>query len=436
MKIVFIDIDTLRADHLGCYGYPKPTSPTIDRMASEGVLFERCFAPGIPTTPAHTTIYTGMHPISHNIVTHGGTVDLDRRIPVLPELLQQAGLTTCAADNLYDVKPWLARGYEFYINSAHRHRMKLLVSCEEINHRAIPWIKAHANEPFFLFIHYWEPHTPYLPPPKYRVFWDGGDPYDPNNHTLEGIKQTPFWKMWGDTWFRKLGPVTDADYVVSLYDGEVRHADDGVAELLAALDEVGIAEETLVVVTADHGEVMVRNGIYFDHHGLYDETIRVPLILRWPGRLPAGKRVGHFVQHMDYAPTLLAWAGSHATENMEGKDFGPMAEGRDDTPLWDRVVCCESTWQSKWALRTHTHKLILARAPDAYGTPSRELYDLVDDPGETHNLADEDPERVQAMEQELEAWIAQELARSGRTVDPLVAQGITLGKRWEAMRSS
>src|ERR1051325_6210730 len=113
MNIVFIVIDTLRASRLGCYGYGKPTSPAMDRLAREGARFERAFAPGIPTTPAHTTIFTGMHPISHNIVTHGGSVDLDRRIPVLPELLQRSGYTTAAVDNLFNIKPWLARGYEF-----------------------------------------------------------------------------------------------------------------------------------------------------------------------------------------------------------------------------------------------------------------------------------------------------------------------------------
>src|ERR1044071_6299938 len=198
LNIVFIDIDTLRADHLGCYGYPKPTSPAIDSLAADGVIFDRCYAPGIPTTPAHTTIYTGMHPISHNVVSHGGVTDLDRKIPVLPELLQKAGYTTCAVDNLFDLKPWLARGYEYYVNPSHRHKMRLLVSCEEINARAIPWLRAHAGEKFFLYLHYWEPHTPYLPPTRYRTFYDGKDPFDPANESMEPIKRTPFWGMWGD----------------------------------------------------------------------------------------------------------------------------------------------------------------------------------------------------------------------------------------------
>jgi len=431
MNVLFIDIDTLRADHLGCYGYRKPTSPRLDRLAAEGTLFERCYAPGIPTTPAHATIYTGMHPIRHGIVSHGGSADLDRHIPVLPELMQQAGYTTCAVDNLYDIKPWLTRGYEFYINPSHRHRMRLLVSCEEINARAIPWLRAHAHERFFLYVHYWEPHTPYLPPKRYQQFYEGSDPFSPAHTSLAPIRETPFWGMFGDTWIRKLGPVTDAAYIEALYDGEVRHVDDGVAQLLDALDAAGLAENTLVLVTADHGEVMVRGGMFFDHHGLYEEVVRVPLILRWPGRIPPGARREALVLHSDLAPTLLRWAGAAPADGMDGLDFGAIAEGKAETPLRDRFVACESTWQSKWMLRADDRKLILARQPDRYGNPRRELYDLAQDPGETRNVADERPEVADAMEAELEGWIAAELARAGRAQDPLVEQGITLGRRWD-----
>ncbi len=435
MNILFILIDTLRADHLGCYGYGKATSPSIDRLASQGVLFERYFAPGIPTTPAHTTLYTGLHPIEHNIVCHGGSVDLDRSIPVLPELLQRAGLTTCAVDNLYDIKPWLARGYEYYVNPSHKHRMRLLVSCEEINRRAIPWLQAHASEPFFLFIHYWEPHTPYLPPAKYRLFWDGRDPCDPNVRTLEPIKQTPFWAMWGDTWFNKLGPITDADYITSLYDGEVRHADEGVGALVGALDDLGLAEETLVVITSDHGEVMVRNGIFFDHHGLYEENIRVPLILRMPGRVPSGVRVQALCDQTEMAPTLLRLAGAEPTARMKGRSLLEVAADPLNSQR-DFVVCCECTWQSKWALRTQTHKFIQARRPDAYGTPPQEIYDLTTDPGEAANLAATRPDLVAQHSTRLEEWIANQLAALGRTEDPLLQQDVTLGKRWEKLRAA
>lgn len=437
MNVVLIVIDTLRADHLGCYGYSYNTTPHLDRLASEGVLFENCFAPGIPTLPAHATLYTGRHPIAHNIVSHGGEVDLDEAIVVFPELLQQAGFaTTAAVDNLASLKPWMARGYDTYLNPAARHQLELLVSCEEINGAAVKWLRQRPARPFFLFLHYWEPHTPYLPPERYRNFYEGGDPFDPGNRTLVGMEAHPLGQLWRQTWFPKLGgQVTDGDYIRSLYDGEVRHADEGIGTFLQALERLGLAEDTLVIVTSDHGETFYERGIFFDHHGLYDENIRVPLLLRWPGHLPAGRRVPHLVQHLDLAPTILTAAGVRVPPEMEGHDLGPLARGETDAPLWDRVVCVESTWQCKWALRTLTHKFILAREPDFYGTPPRELYDLRADPGERCNLVEAEPQRAAQMEAELEGWIAARLAELGRDVDPVVAQGMTLGRRWKEARA-
>jgi arylsulfatase len=433
MNIVFIVIDTLRASRLGCYGYPKPTSPTLDRLAGEGARFTRCFAPGIPTTPAHTTMFTGLHPLTHNIVCHGGQVDLDRKIPVLGELLQNSGYTTAAVDNLFDMKNWLARGYEYYINPSYRHKLRLLVSCEEINARAIPWIRAHAAEKFYLFLHYWEPHTPYLPPERYRTFYPADrNPFSPQYTTFEPIKRQPFWEMFRDLWFNKLGPVTDAEYVASLYDAEIRHVDDGVAEILATLEETGLAEDTLVVLTGDHGESMYQHDIYFDHHGLYDDITHVPLLFRMPGTIAPGQAIAPMVQHFDIAPTLLEAAGAAipAAMMMEGRSHWKALTGAEEPAGYARVISCEATWQAKWALRTDEAKFILAREPDRHGMPPRELYDLTVDPGEILNLADVRGEQAAEMEAELEAWIAAGLKRTGRSEDPLRAQGITLGKRW------
>ena len=136
------------------------------------------------------------------------------------------------------------------------------------------------------------------------------------------------------------------------------------------------------------------------------------------------------LQHLDFAPTLLEATGAHIPPNMEGKSLWGLATGQTESGGWDRIIACESTWQSKWALRTETTKLILAREPDQHFMPKRELYDLTTDPEETHNLAQERPEVADAMEQELEEWIAAGLAKVGRSEDPLRTQGITLGKRW------
>ena len=435
MNIVFIVVDTLRASRLGCYGYPKATSPTIDRLAAEGVRFENCFAPGIPTTPAHTTMFTGMHPINHNIVCHGGKVDLNPKFPMLAEQMQRAGYTTAAVDNLYSMKHWFARGFEFYINPASRRKLGLLVACEDINNRAIPWIKHHKTEPFFLFLHYWEPHTPYMPPEKYRTFYPAGrDPFSKDHSNFEAIKRQPFWGMFGDTWFNKLGPVTDAEYIASLYDAEIRHVDDGIAQILDTLQTEGLAEDTLVVLTGDHGESMYQHDIFFDHHGLYDDIIHVPLIMRHPS-FDVGCR-DQLVQHTDIAPTLLSAVGAKVPDTMEGKNLLPLARRESDEELYKQIIACECTWQAKWAIRTKTEKLILSRESDHHFMPRRELYELSNDPLEEINLAETNTIMADKLEQELEAWIANQLTLSGRMLDPLVEQGITLGKRWDSYQPS
>ena len=169
MNILLVALDTVRADHLGCYGYGRATSPTLDRLAGEGARFERFYAPAIPTMPSYTTTFTGQFSITHGIVAHGQEKPLDPARPWLPTLLMTAGYTTCAVDNLGTaMRPWFARGYEFYIDPTMRSGKTHSAPCEDINARALPWLRAHANERFFLFIHYWDAHTPYLPPERYR----------------------------------------------------------------------------------------------------------------------------------------------------------------------------------------------------------------------------------------------------------------------------
>jgi arylsulfatase A-like enzyme len=430
-NILLIAVDTLRADRLGCYGYARETSPHIDALARQGTLAERFFCAGIPTHPSFTTLYTGQHPITHGIVAHSPCNELAKDAPFLPQILVGEGYTTCAIDNLAQGRQWFRRGYEYYIDPSLRHILAMDVSCEELNARAIPWLRAHADEQFFLFIHYWDPHWPLTPPPKYRHLFYQGNPVNPANHTLDPWWEHPLGALARDTWLRRPeGVVTDPAYLDALYDQEVRHLDDGVGELLAALDDLGLAEDTLVVLLADHGESLTEHGIFVDHHGLYDCTLRIPLIVRWPGRVPAGRRLPQLLQHQDVAPTLLEAAGLPIPDEMDGVSRWPLLTGQAPDGAdggYDRLYSCECTWQKKWSLRTRTHKFILAREPDRYGTPDRELYDLEADPGETRNLAESEPALAAALERDLEEWIASRLAALGKDEDPVREQPVSLG---------
>jgi arylsulfatase A-like enzyme len=467
-NILLIVIDTLRADHLGCYGYVRNTSPNIDALAQQGVVGESLFAPGIPTQPAFTTIFTGQHPITHQIVSHGGERNLSRESPWLPEQLQKAGYTTCAADNLALIKPWFLRGFEFYVDPSFRVATRINVDCETLNARAIPWLKAHAHEPFFLFVHYWEPHTPYLPPVRLRDLFYEGDPFDPNNTSLQPLGHQPLGDLWRSTWFKTLARdylanqptsqpanqptthlpnITDAAYIVAMYDSAIRYVDEAIGQLLNALEETGVADDTLIIITADHGESMTEHDIYFEHHGLYDCTVRVPLIARWTnGGLTGGRRVQTWLQESDLAPTLLNAVGAKVPAEMEGKNAMPIMTNdqclmtNSSSPHWildvghwslhEVIVSEECTWQAKWSIRKGSHKLIVARGPDLHHMPPRELYDVQNDPQELVNLHDERRDVADALEAELEEWIQQRLKKTGHATDPLIAQGITLGKRW------
>jgi arylsulfatase A-like enzyme len=434
MNILILDIDTLRADHLGAYGYRYDVSPSLDRLASEGALFENAFCAGLPTHPAHATLYTGRHPITHGIVSHGGKRDLPERMPFLAELLVANGFATVAVDNLFDGKRGFARGYEYYINPGLRRKASLNVTADEINAPALKWLRQNGDSPFFMFLHYWDPHTPYLPPERYRGMFYEGEPDDPDNDSLDVMQRQPLGDLWSANWFPKLRPdLTDADFVRAAYDQCIRYADDAVGEVLACLDDLGIAGDTLVLAMGDHGESMTEHDIYFEHHGLYEPTLHVPLILRWPDRIRRGTRIPALVQHSDLLPTLLDAAEIPIPEGVEGRSLWPLLNGETGS-LRPWIVAEECTWQSAWCIRTERHKLILATEPGLHNMPMRELYDLQRDPGETKNLALEEWELADHLESELREWLRVQMEKNGLAQDPLVEQGITLGRRWREER--
>jgi arylsulfatase A-like enzyme len=286
-----------------------------------------------------------------------------------------------------------------------------------------------------MFMHYWDPHTPYLPPRAYRRLFYEGDPYDPTNTSLDAMREHPLGQAWEEAWFKMLGGrVTDADYIEALYDGEIRFLDEGLAMLIGALEKQGLADDTLVVITGDHGELMYRHGVFFDHHGLYDGNLHVPLIVHHPSLAP--RRVPQLVASIDVAPTILDFCQLETPPEMDGTALTPWLRGEREDAVRPYVVSQECTWQMKWSLRRPDEKVIVAREPDYYGTPPLEYYDLREDPDEMNNRADDRPERAAELAQELEAWLAARMAAHGLEEDPLVAHGLTLGRAWKEGRTA
>ena len=419
MNVLLIAIDTLRRDHMSCYGYPRLTTPHIDRLAAGGVQFMDSFSPFIPTHPGFTTLFTGVDVMEHQIVTQGGKLDLDPAIPMLAEVLQANGYRTGAADNL---RRWFSRGFDRYegysfLGPVDRPWRK----AEAVNEKALALLRDLAGEPFFLFVHYWDPHTPYLPPPPFDRMFYAGNESDPANKSMEKIFDWPAFREYFEQW---MGHVTDVDYVIAAYDAEIAYADAAVAQLLTALDESGQADETLVVLTSDHGEILDEHPGYFDHHGLYDANLAVPLIMRLPGTLPSGLRVRGTVTLQDVSPTILDILGVAPDVPMTGRSLLAAATGRSRIAA-DELLLTECTWERKRGIRRHGWKLIEALEPDPHGGPDVELYDLRSDPAEQRNLARQRPEVVSELRSRLHRAVARRL-RQTRKPDPIEVQGITL----------
>ncbi len=434
MNILLIAIDTLSARHMSCYGYRKPTTPNLDAFAEQGALCKKLYCPCVPTQPNYTTTFTGQQSITTGIVAHGGHNELPSDAPYLTEQLQRAGYTTVGFDNLPSMKSWFARGWNHQFNPALNRKYIQWSDWRDYNELAIPWLQEHGSEdPFFMFVHYWDPHTPYLPPEEmWYDFYEGDDPNDPDNHTLEPLLEGYWGAKWKKRWFSQLpDDLTDARFIEGLYDAEIRHVDDGFAQLMDALDDCGLAEDTMVIVYSDHGELMFRHGIFFDHHGLYDPNIHVPLIVRWPAQIDPGTEVEQLLTHVNLAPTMLQAAGVPVPDAMEGESaLDLLTEGADRT-LHEFLVTEECTWQMKWALRTDRWKYIKAREEDIYGNPMAELYDLQADPGEFENVARQRPDVASQLDTKLEAWVSHMMRLNDLDQDPLVEHGITLGKDWQ-----
>lgn len=398
MKIVLIAVDTLRADHLGCCGYHRPTSPNLDAVAAEGFLFTHCFAVGNCTHPGFTALFTGCYPETTGITAHWTLVDLPDAIPMLAEIAKANGLRTLALDNLHDrwqerwrLYPWFRRAYDVY-ECAQDSNAHESANCDLV----CDLIRRHAADDFLLFYHPWYPHAPYQPPADCQAFdWDKDDPL--------------------------------AD-VIARYDGEIVYTDREIARIVEALRAAGIYDETLLIVTSDHGEIMgedrVVRGHRFNisHIDLGDECLRVPLVLRLPRAVPSG-RSEVLVQQPDLLPTIAELAGWRLPRAVDGASLVPAMRG-DVACVRDAVHFMENTYQKQRGIRTRTHKLKLNLDPGD-SAPGRELYDLEADPLEQFNIVDVERDLAGELEARMAAWVRERLAAAGRTEDPLLAQDIT-----------
>ena len=419
-NILLIAIDSLLADHMSCYGYDRLTTPFIDRFAQDGTLFERTYSAHIPTTSAYASMLTGLDCFGTQVVAlrHKGGLRSDMK--TLPEMLRDQGYnTTCVG---FTGNP-SSRGFDTYLDyqawgSWDEGR---LPKAQYLNDVTLPELDRLCDDdkPFFLFLRHMDPHAPYLPPEPYERMFYHGDECDPANKSMEPVLAFKPFRDFLASW---LPPgISDKDYVIAQYDGAIAYMDACIQSIFTALEARGVMDETIVILNGDHGETLYDHECYFDHHGIYDVTLHVPLIIRYPGKVPAGKRVAGFNQHKDLVPTIMELAGIDTGIEFDGRSLMELVNGEADS-FESEFYITECTWMRKHGWRTPHWKLIIALEPDFHFKPEIELYNLVEDPDENNNLAESEPEMVALLKSRMDAWIAKREQETGKP-NPMHHQG-------------
>jgi arylsulfatase A-like enzyme/Tfp pilus assembly protein PilF len=356
-NILLITVDTLRADYLSCYGGTTVITPNMDALAARGVRFVQAVAQVPLTAPSHACILTGTYPPVHKLRDNGGFI-LDSSVPTLASITQQAGFETAAfvAAAVLDHYYGLDRGFNSYVDEMTTKRGKGAlpgvvpeVRAEIITRRALNWLDTQLQrgvgktpmQNFFLWVHYYDPHFPYDPPPPYRT-----------------------------------------RYAKNLYGGEVAYADAQVGELLKGLADRGLQERTLVVLMGDHGESLGEHGEYTHGVFLYDSTLHIPLVMAGPELAP-NRVITQQVRTIDIMPTIVQWLGLSIGDKAQGVSLVPvLIQGRDmpATVAYSETIYPKTNlgWSELRAIRTLQYKLIQA--------PTPELYQLETDPGESRNV--------------------------------------------------
>jgi arylsulfatase A-like enzyme len=397
-NVLFITVDTLRADRCSSYGHTRPTTPALERLAREGAQFDTVYAPVPQTSPSHSTMFTGLYPITHGVVKNG--IPLADKHRTLAEVMRERGYQTHAITSspVFSRFGGFEQGFETFDNDCMRdgtrveeglhRRMERMAT--RITELATAWIKGRDTQrPFFLWTHYFSPHYPYQPPEAQRKIFTA--PADASEH----------------------------ERLMALYEGEVAYSDLEIGRLLDALEAAGLTKDTLVVLTADHGEGVKQRGVLQHGEQITEEQVRVPLVFRWPGHIPKGRRHAASVELVDVMPTLMELLKVADAPPAQGRSLVPILSG-DANGDPERKVYLQrrpynwiggriegEQWMDpgirpkgpSFGLRAGRWKYIEAPEENLV-----QLFDLEKDPLELENLAAKHPDRARAMSLAIVQW--------------------------------
>lgn len=369
-NVILISIDTCRSDYLSCYGYPQRITPNIDQVAGQAALFENAVSPVPITLPAHCTMMTGTIPPYHGVRNNIG-YQLSPSSQTLAETLSQEGFSTAAIVSAFvlDAKFGMAQGFETYndrfVDVRHAFWGDERIG-QETSRFACTWLDEHQDESFFLFLHYYDPHDDYEAPEPFA-----------------------------------------SEYAGNPYAGEIAYTDHCIGQVIKRLKALELYDSSLVIITGDHGEMLGEHGELTHTYFVYEPAVKVPLVVKLPGQTEP-LRIPQCVGLVDIFPSICGILGIDKPDKIQGRDLSPYFKGK--APLDDsRTLYSESIVPTRYganalmALSTERYKYIRSTRP--------ELYDIVQDPREQHNLFDQQTEQGAAFEQELQQVLTQSLAK-------------------------
>lgn len=441
MRILYFDMDCTRPDHLGCYGYHRNTSPNIDRIARDGMIFRNVYASDTPCLPSRAALFSGRFGINNGVIGHAGKGSelrypgdghvTDREcLPPVMALRRKAKLWTTT------VSPFADRHTAWWFNAGFNEVIDPGLGGQEIasqvNIRALPWVKANAkNDNWFLHINYWDPHRPYRTPMEY------GNPFanEPGVEWLTPEIIAEQRRRYGprsarepqdftpvDRWPREPREIRDAaDFQrwIDGYDTGIRYMDDHIGQVLEELERQGVLDETVIIFSGDHGENLGELNVYGDHHSADEYTCHVSMTIRWPGVTKSGSTSDALLYQLDLAPTLCDMLDIHTPDKWDGRSFAPILRG-ETLAGRDHVVLSHGAWSCQRAVLQWPYIMIRTYHTGMHEWPDVMLFDLQKDPHEVNSLAESRPDIVNQCEHLLSQWYAQQMNKPGTSCDPML----------------
>jgi arylsulfatase A-like enzyme len=448
MRILYIDIDSQRPDHLGCYGYHRKTSPNIDRIAARGVRFDNYYVTDAPCLPSRTAMWSGRFGIHTGVINHGGACadwaneGIKRSFRTSlgftgwMRTLQLLGMKTAT------VSPFGERHSAFHwyagFNEIYNTGRGGIERADEIAPVAIDWIKRNERaDNWFLHVNMWDPHTPYRAPAEFgepfkdeplpawlteevrQKHWNGCGPHSAQEVTgfVPGAYEQDVPKLYPRQPIA-MESMHDVRRMFDGYDTGVLYADLYIGHILNALADQNILDETAIVISADHGENLGELNIYGDHQTADHITSQVPLIVSWPGvtSLPRVDSALHY--HVDFAATTIELLGGKVPANWDGKSFaGAMKSNSQDGR--ESLVLSQGAWSCQRSVRWGDLLLMVSYHDGYHGFPDIMLFDLKNDPHETNDIASAKPQAAKEMLAMLETWHGQMMRTSTIGFDPM-----------------